>query len=136
MPFATFFFFFFFLITQIELDNQVVDILSWKEEYVLCMLTHIHSNKINGSICNITRERLQKDPLAKVVDLAKVRKTRQFWIEGDLRLTRGNKFYVLREEKLRKKLMHECKILYGPNTRVATNFTPCKGTFDQTCETT
>ena len=63
--------------------NQVVDMLSQKSKHTaLCMLTHIHLSKIDGSMRNITREHLYKDSSAKaVVDLAKVGKTRQFWVE-------------------------------------------------------
>ncbi|TYK09701.1 reverse transcriptase [Cucumis melo var. makuwa] len=43
-----------------------------------------------------------------VVALVKVDKTKQFWVEEDLLLTKENRLYVLRVEDLRKKLLHEC----------------------------
>jgi len=38
----------------------------------------------------------------------KAGKTRQFWVEGDLLLTKGNRLYVPRAGDLRRKLLHEC----------------------------
>ncbi|KAA0059227.1 reverse transcriptase [Cucumis melo var. makuwa] len=58
---------------------------------------------------NIIREFIQKDPFTQaVVALVKVGKTRQFWVEEDLLLAKGNRLYVSRAENLRKKLLHEC----------------------------
>ena len=40
-------------------------------------------------MCDIIKEHLYKDPSAKtVVNLAKAEKTRQFWVEEDLLLTK------------------------------------------------
>ena len=73
------------------------------------MLVHIHSSKNNGSMRDIIQEHLQRDPSAKpIVELTKARKTRQFWIEGDLLLTKGNWFYVPKAGDLKKKLIQEC----------------------------
>ena len=68
-------------------SNQAADALSQKGEHAaLCMLAHIHSSKIDGSMRDIIKEHLHKDPSAKaVVEIAKAGKTRQFWVEEDLR---------------------------------------------------
>ncbi|KAL0532578.1 hypothetical protein IC582_031283 [Cucumis melo] len=42
------------------------------------------------------------------MNLAKAGKTRQFWVEEDLLVTKGNRLYVLRAGDLRKKLLYEC----------------------------
>ena len=57
-----------------EKSNQAADVLSWKGEHAaLWMLAHIHSSKIDGSMCDIIKEHLHKDPSAKaVVELAKL----------------------------------------------------------------
>ena len=71
-------------------SNQAADALSRKGEHaVLCMLAHIHSSKIDGSMCDIIKEHLHKDPSTKsVVELAKAGKTLQFWVEGYLLMTK------------------------------------------------
>ncbi|KAA0063135.1 reverse transcriptase [Cucumis melo var. makuwa] len=40
---------------------------------------------------------------------AKAGKTRQFWVEENLLVTKGNRLYVSRVGDLRKKLLHECQ---------------------------
>ena len=59
-------------------SNQAANALSRKGEHAaLCMLAHIHSSKIDGSIRDIIKKHLHKDPSAKaVVELAKAGKTR------------------------------------------------------------
>ena len=91
-------------------SNQAADALSRKGEHAaLCMLAHIHSSKIDGSMRDIIKEHLHKDPSAKaVIELAKAEKTRQFWVEGDLLMTKRNRLYVPRTGELRKKLIQEC----------------------------
>ncbi|KAA0051359.1 reverse transcriptase [Cucumis melo var. makuwa] len=42
------------------------------------------------------------------MNLAKAGKTRQFWVEEDLLVTKGNRLYVPRAGDLRKKLLYEC----------------------------
>ena len=71
---------------KIGKSNQAADALSRKGEHAaLCMLAHIHSSKINGSMRDIIKEHLHRDPSAKaVVELAKAGKTRQFWVEETL----------------------------------------------------
>ena len=89
---------------------QVADTLSRKGEHgALCMLAHIHSSKIDRSVRDIIEEHLLQDPSAKaIVELAKVGKTRQFWVKGNLLMTKGNRLYVARTGELRKKLIQEC----------------------------
>ena len=91
-------------------SNQAANVLGRKGEHVaLCMLAHIHSSKIDGSMHDIIKEHLHRDLSAKaVVELAKARKARQFWVEGDLLMTNGNILYVPRTRELRKKLIQEC----------------------------
>ncbi|KAA0061884.1 reverse transcriptase [Cucumis melo var. makuwa] len=62
------------------LSNQVADALSRKHEHaVMCMLAHLQTNEINGSVRDVLREFLQKDHVAyNVMNLAKASKTRQF----------------------------------------------------------
>ena len=88
-------------------SNQAADALNRKGEHAaLCMLANIHSSKIDGSMRDIIKEHLHKDPSAKaVVELAKAGKTRQFWVERDLLMTKGNRLYVSRTGELRKKLI-------------------------------
>ena len=53
------------------------------------MLAHIHSSKIDELMRDIIKEHLHKDPSNKtVVNLARAEKTRQFWVERDLRKER------------------------------------------------
>ena len=88
-------------------SNQAADTLSRRCEHAaLCMLAHIHSSKIDGSMGDIIKKHLHKDPSAKaVIELAKARKKRQFWVEGDLLTTKGNRLYVPRTGELRKKFI-------------------------------
>ncbi|KAA0065948.1 Retrotransposable element Tf2 [Cucumis melo var. makuwa] len=90
-------------------SNQAADALSRKNEYVaMCMSAHLQTSKIDESVSDVLREFLQKDPTAQnVMNLAKMGKTRQFWIEEDLLVTKGNQLYVPRVVDLRKKLLHE-----------------------------
>ena len=83
-------------------SNQATDALGRKGEHAaLCMLAHIHSSKIDGLMRNIIKKYLHKDPSAKaVIELAKARKTRQLWVEGDLLMTKGNRLYVPRTREL------------------------------------
>ena len=86
-------------------SNQAADALSRKGEHAaLSMLAHIHSSKIDVSMRDIIKEYLHKDPSAKaIIELAKAGKTQQFWVEGDLLMTKGNRLYVPRTGEMRKK---------------------------------
>ena len=73
------------------------------------MLAHFPVSQINGPMCNVLREFLQKDYATQnVMNLTKAGKTRQFWVEDGLLVTKGKWLYVPRGEDLRKKLLHEC----------------------------
>ena len=49
-------------------SNQAADALNRKGEHAaLCMLANIHSSKIDGSMRDIIKEHLHKDPSAKAV---------------------------------------------------------------------
>ncbi|KAA0060776.1 reverse transcriptase [Cucumis melo var. makuwa] len=91
-------------------SKRAADALSRKsEDAALCILAHLQTSKIDGSMRDVLREFLQKDPAAQtVMNLAKAGKTRQFWVEDDLLVTRGNRLYVPRAGDIRKRLLHEC----------------------------
>ena len=85
-------------------SNQAADALSRKGEHAaLCMFAHIHSSKIDGSMRDIIKEHLHKDPSAKaIVKLANAGKTRQFLVERDLLMTKRTRLYVPRTGELRE----------------------------------
>ncbi|KAA0051335.1 reverse transcriptase [Cucumis melo var. makuwa] len=70
-------------------SKRAADALSRKsEDAALCILAHLQTSKIDGSMRDVLREFLQKDPAAQtVMNLAKAGKTRQFWVEDDLLVT-------------------------------------------------
>ena len=75
----------------------------------MCMLAHLQTVKIDKSVKDVLRMFLQKDHAAhNIMNLAKASKTRRFWIEEDLLVTKGNRLYVPRARDLRKRLLHEC----------------------------
>ena len=85
---------------KIGKSNKIDYALSRKGKHAtLCMLAHIHSSKVDGSMRNIIKEHLLQDLSTKViVELAKEGKTRQFWVEGDLLMKKGNILYVQEQE--------------------------------------
>ncbi|TYK01597.1 reverse transcriptase [Cucumis melo var. makuwa] len=91
-------------------NNQAADALSRKQEHAaICLLAHLRGSEIGGSVRDTLREFLQKDHAAQnVMNLVKAGKTRQFWVEEDLLVTKGNRLYVPRAGDLRKKLLYEC----------------------------
>ncbi|KAL0541779.1 hypothetical protein IC582_021836 [Cucumis melo] len=91
-------------------SNQAADALSRKQEHAaICLLAHLRRSEIGGSVRDTLREFLQKDHAAQnVMNLVKAGKTRQFWVEKDLLVTKGNRLYVPRAGDLRKKLLYEC----------------------------
>ncbi|TYK15859.1 reverse transcriptase [Cucumis melo var. makuwa] len=76
-------------------SNQAADALSRKQEHAaICLLPHLRGSEIGGSVRDILREFLQKDHAAQnVMNLVKAGKTRQFWVEEDLLVTKGNRLY-------------------------------------------
>ena len=58
-------------------SNQVANALSWKHEQVaICLLAHLQTSEIDGSVRDTLREFLQKDRAAQnVINLAKAGKT-------------------------------------------------------------
>ncbi|TYK25835.1 reverse transcriptase [Cucumis melo var. makuwa] len=92
------------------LSNQAADALSRKQEHAaICLLAHLQGSEIGGSVRDTLREFLQKNHAAQnVMNLVKAGKTRQFWVEEDLLVTKGNQLYVPRAGDLRKKLLYEC----------------------------
>ena len=92
-------------------SNQAADALSRRGEHVaLCMLAHLYASKIDGPMRDFLREFLQKHSAAQsVMSLAEADKTRQFWVEDGLLVTKGRRLYVPRGGDLRKKLLHECQ---------------------------
>ncbi|KAA0057858.1 reverse transcriptase [Cucumis melo var. makuwa] len=91
-------------------NNQAADALSRKQEHAaICLLAHLRGSEIGGSVRDTLREFLQKDHAAQnVMNLVKAGKTRQFWVEEDLLVTKGNRLYVPRAGDLKKKLLYEC----------------------------
>ncbi|KAL0549524.1 hypothetical protein IC582_014009 [Cucumis melo] len=91
-------------------NNQAADALSRKQEHAaICLLAHLRGSDNSGSVRDTLREFLQKDHAAQnVMNLVKAGKTRQFWVEEDLLVTKGNRLYVPRVGDLRKKLLYEC----------------------------
>ncbi|KAA0063713.1 reverse transcriptase [Cucumis melo var. makuwa] len=66
-------------------SNQAANALSRIQEHAaICLLAH------------------------NVMNLVKASKTRQFWVEEDLLVTKDNRLYVPRAEDLRKKFLYEC----------------------------
>ncbi|KAA0053608.1 reverse transcriptase [Cucumis melo var. makuwa] len=60
-------------------------------------LAHLWGSEIGGLVRDTLREFLQKDHTAQnVLNLVKVGKTRQFWVEEDLLVTKSNRLYVPR----------------------------------------
>ena len=93
-----------------RVSNQVADALSRRGDHAaLCMLAHLYASKIDGPMRDVLREFLQKDSAARsVMSLAEEGKTRQFWVEDGLLVTKGRRLYVPRGGDLRKKLLHKC----------------------------
>ncbi|KAA0064072.1 reverse transcriptase [Cucumis melo var. makuwa] len=91
-------------------SNQAADALSRKQEHAaISLLAHLRGSEIGGSVRDTLREFLQKDHVAhNVMNLVKAGKIRQFWVEEDLLVTKGNRLYVPRAGDLRKKLLYEC----------------------------
>ncbi|KAA0063459.1 reverse transcriptase [Cucumis melo var. makuwa] len=108
-------------------NNQAADALSRKQEHAaICLLAHLRGSEIGGSVRDTLREFLQKDHAAQnVMNLVKAGKTRQFWVEEDLLVTKGNRLYVPRAGDLRKKLLYECQTLYGLAIPDGSGRTPC-----------
>ncbi|GJY15151.1 putative nucleotidyltransferase, ribonuclease H, partial [Tanacetum coccineum] len=55
------------------------------------------------------KEGLEHDPLGKkIIALAKDRRTRRFWLKGDMLFTKGDQLYVPKWGDLRKEILKEC----------------------------
>lgn len=66
-------------------------------------------SKVDSQVMDRIREGLGKDPEAKnIKDFAEEGKTRRFWIEDGLLMTKGRRLYVPRWDNLRKELLKEC----------------------------
>ncbi|KAA0060369.1 putative mitochondrial protein [Cucumis melo var. makuwa] len=79
------------------------------------------SSKVDESICDIIREFIHEDPSAHaIVALAKSVKTRQFWVKGDLLLTRGQ-LYVPGVAKV-VGLLESLHVLMRPWENVSMDF--------------
>ncbi|KAA0057212.1 reverse transcriptase [Cucumis melo var. makuwa] len=73
-------------------SNHAADVLSRKQEHAaICLLAHLQASEIDGSVRDTLREFLQKDHAPQtVMNLAKAGKTRQFWVEENLLVIKGN----------------------------------------------
>ena len=79
--------------------NTVADALSRKVDLAAI-------SRPESSLAARIREGLCHDPTAQTIkECVKEGKTRWFWLEGDLLLTKGNRLYV--PGKLRKEVLHE-----------------------------
>ena len=70
--------------------NFVANALSRKAELAAI-------SKVHMELLDLIKEGLKHDPLAKqLVELAKEGKTKQFWVEDGLLLTKSRRIYVLK----------------------------------------
>lgn len=82
--------------------NIVADTLSRKMEFAVI-------SQPDRSLLERIREGLSHDPTAKsLIELANERKTRRFWLDGELLYTYGHRLYVPHYGKLCKEVMKEC----------------------------
>jgi len=90
--------------------NQAADALSRKSEHAaLCLFAHLKASSLNGTVRETIKTHLHNDTTAQaLIQLAREGKTRQFWVEDNLLLTKGNRIYVPRSGELRRLLMKEC----------------------------
>ena len=76
--------------------NRVADALSRKSDLAaLKYLAHLSNSMMKTSLKDQIRENLAKDPQAEaIMNLVKEGKTREFWIEDDLLLTKKERVYL------------------------------------------
>ena len=88
--------------------NVVVDALSRRVELTVACVepSEVH---LEGALLSRIREGTQQDPTAQhLVSLAQAGKTRRFWLQDDLLVTKGGLIFVPRWESLRRELLKEC----------------------------
>ncbi|KAI3451450.1 hypothetical protein Pfo_008115 [Paulownia fortunei] len=90
--------------------NQVADALSRRADLIDSkMAAALSSSNVATSVKDQIRELLSKDPTAQgLVNLVGEGKARQFWLDGELLRTKGNRLYVPKGGDLRKSLIAEC----------------------------
>ncbi|KAL0446270.1 UNVERIFIED_CONTAM: hypothetical protein Slati_1754900 [Sesamum latifolium] len=102
--------FYFVLKYRTGSSNHVADALSRRADLAsLGSVAVLSSSAVATSIKNRARELLPKDSAAQgLVYLVKQGKARQFWLEDDFLMTKGNRVYVPKGGDLRKLLISEC----------------------------
>ncbi|GJY19124.1 putative nucleotidyltransferase, ribonuclease H [Tanacetum coccineum] len=82
--------------------NVVADALSRKAEFTTITQAQLF-------LQDRIKEGLKHDPLAKkIIALAKDRRTRRFWLKGDMLFTKGDRLYVPKWGDLRRAILKEC----------------------------
>ncbi|KAK3022113.1 hypothetical protein RJ639_046303 [Escallonia herrerae] len=94
--------------------NSVADALSRRAELDQVALMAMNAivradNRVAINIGNKIRKALTRDPVAQqLLKLIESSKTRQFWQEDGLLMTKGRRVYVPRVDDLRRTLIREC----------------------------
>ena len=82
--------------------NVVADALSRKAELAAL-------SQANGDLLGKIKEGMTQDPLAQqLVELAKERKTKRFWVDDGILYTLGRRIFIPKWANLRKELIKEC----------------------------
>jgi hypothetical protein len=88
--------------------NHVADALSRKAELAVCHQV-CSLTSINNSLWDKIKANLDKDTMAvNLIDLVKKGKTRQFWLQDGLLMSKGNRVFVPKAGDLRRTLLREC----------------------------
>ncbi|KAA0054053.1 reverse transcriptase [Cucumis melo var. makuwa] len=89
-------------------SNQAADALSRKQKHAtICLLAHLRGSEIGGSIRDTLREFLQKDHAAQnVMNLVKAGKTRQFWVEEELLVKKGQSTICSKSRGLKEEIVY------------------------------
>ncbi|OMO75693.1 reverse transcriptase [Corchorus capsularis] len=93
-----------------EKTNQVADAFSRMAELAaLRRIAPMSASKATSDIRALIKDRLKRDPQAStLMDLTREGKSKFFWVENGLLLTKGPRMYVSKSGDLRQKLMREC----------------------------
>ncbi|KAL0373943.1 UNVERIFIED_CONTAM: Transposon Tf2-12 polyprotein [Sesamum radiatum] len=91
-------------------SNHMADALSRRADLAsLVSVAALSSSAVATSIRDRARELLPKNSAAQgLVHLVEQGKARQFWLDGGLLMTKGNRLYVPKGGDLRKSLISEC----------------------------
>lgn len=102
--------FYFVLEYRAGATNHVADALSRKAELTaICQVAALSGSEVSTNIKDQIRVLLPKDPVTQhLINLVERGKTRQFWTEDRLLITKGNRLYAPKGGDLRKLLIKEC----------------------------